>query len=386
MNNKNTKIAVLYRVKQHWRLPIFERMNSRPGYSIKVFHGASFPGTKVINSKDHHKFPSKEMSTIPLKLKTSNGDAIMPFCPFLFFHLVRYRPDIIICEGASNLVNNITAYIYAAVFRAKKIQWGLGEIQNRKKSRLRKALDFLIESIERSSDACIAYSSFGKQYYVNVGLDPEKVFVAVNVVDTDRIAGRLQHIDRSGIYAKAHRDYDINILFVGALTAPKRVDLLLAAYAAVKNRTEKRVSLTIVGDGPVRESLMELAETMCLEDINFTGKIVDGISEKFIQSDVFVLPGLGGLAVSESLAHGIPVISGIGDGCEKDLLAHGAGIFDEKLSQDSLEHHLVDLIEDEARLAAMKLNAVSTIEEIHNIDTYIHAIFKCFDSLKSEAQ
>ena len=79
MNDKDLRIAVLYRVKQHWRLPIFERMNNGCGLSIKVFHGSSFKGTKVVNSESSHDFPSKEMLTIPLKLKTSNGDALMPF-------------------------------------------------------------------------------------------------------------------------------------------------------------------------------------------------------------------------------------------------------------------------------------------------------------------
>ena len=42
-----------------------------------------------------------------------------------------------------------------------------------------------------------------------------------------------------------------------------------------------------------------------------------------------MLPGLGGLAVSDSLVHGLPVIASIADGCEKDLLGTGAGIIEE---------------------------------------------------------
>lgn len=377
MKHNDLKIAVLYRVKQHWRLPIFERMNNRNGSSIKVFYGASFKGTKVVNSDARHDFPAKEMLTIPLKLKTSNGDALMPFCPFLFFHLVRYRPDVIICEGASNLANNIAAYIYAFIFSAKKIQWGLGEIQNRKKSKLRRCLDFIIEKIERSSDACISYSSHGKSYYESLGLSADKLFVAVNVVDTQRVLDKIKKMDRASIYSQAHKDYDVNLLFVGALTEPKKVDLLLNAYRELKQLSSKRISLTIVGDGPMRESLEALANELDLKDITFTGKIIEGVSEKFLESDIFVLPGLGGLAVSEALAHGIPVVSGVGDGCEKDLLAHGAGIFDEHLDMTSLVVHLSDLLDNEAKLADMKANTIHTIKNVHNIDTYIDAIFRC---------
>jgi len=377
MNDKDLRIAVLYRVKQHWRLPIFERMNNGCGLSIKVFHGSSFKGTKVVNSESSHDFPSKEMLTIPLKLKTSNGDALMPFSPFLFFHLLRYKPDVIICEGASNLANNIMAYIYASVFGVKKIQWGLGEIQNRKKSKLRRALDFIIEKIERSSDACISYSSHGKSYYESLGLTADKLFVAVNVVDTQRVIKKIKDMDSTAIYEQAHQNYDVNLLFVGALTKPKKVDLLLRSYCELKKNSSKRISLTIVGDGPVRESLETLASDLELKDVEFTGKIIEGVSERFLASDIFVLPGLGGLAVSEALAHGIPVVSGVGDGCEKDLLAHGAGIFDEKLDMASLIVHLSELINNEAKLSGMKDSAVHTIKNVHNIDTYIDSIFKC---------
>ena len=68
---------------------------------------------------------------------------------------------------------------------------------------------------------------------------------------------------------------------------------------------------------------------------------------------------------------------GVGDGCEKDLLAHGAGIFDEKLDMASLIVHLSELINNEAKLSGMKDSAVHTIKNVHNIDTYIDSIFKC---------
>ena len=153
------KLAILYRVLQHWRAPIFERLAEYEDIDLKVFHGESFNNTKVVNASGDMAFKSKKMWTIPIRLQTSNSLAVAPFCPGLLIDLIRYRPDVILCEGASNLPNNLIAYFYAKLFGARIIQWSLGEIKNWRKSRLRRSLDWMIEWMETHSDAILAYST-----------------------------------------------------------------------------------------------------------------------------------------------------------------------------------------------------------------------------------
>lgn len=376
-NKKTIKTAVLYRVIQHWRSPIFERINDLPGFSIKVFHGCDFPNTKVLNYAGQKNYPSKQMSSFPLKLKTSNGHAIMPISPILFWELFKYKPDVILCEGASNLPNNIIAYIYAKLFKVKTIQWGLGEIKNRKKSFLRKKMDWLIESMERSSTACLSYSSRGKEYYQRIGVAEPRIFIAVNVIDTDAKLKMLKSIDKAAIYNNAHQNSDFNVLFVGALTSSKKVDLLINAFANFYKNTSLQTKLTIVGDGPDRKKLEKIAKQTGCHNIKFTGKVVDNVSEYFLSSDIFVLPGLGGLAISDALLHGLPVICTIGDGCEKDLLSQGAGILDENLDTEKLVKYLHKISSDKNLLSEMKTKAHITIKEHYNINTYIQNVEQC---------
>jgi len=42
--------------------------------------------------------------------------------------------------------------------------------------------------------------------------------------------------------------------------------------------------------------------------------------EYFVNSDVFLLTGSGGLAINEAMAYGLPIISTIGDGTVRDLI------------------------------------------------------------------
>ena len=60
----------------------------------------------------------------------------------------------------------------------------------------------------------------------------------------------------------------------------------------------------------------------------FAGEVIDDVGAYFIMADIFVLPGLGGLAINQAMAYGLPVVCAEGDGTEKDLVVPGVtGLF-----------------------------------------------------------
>lgn len=373
MPKKIKKVAILYRVIQGWRVPIFERLNNSEDLEICVFHGKSFESTKVINYDGEKKFNSKCLPTIKLNLPTRNGRAIMPLNLTLFWELIKYRPDVILSEGASNFLNNIFAFIYKVIFRKKMIWWSLGEIKNRKKSLLRKIMDKPIHFLETRMDAILVYSSYGKQYFLNLGIPEKKIFVAVNVIDTDMKKKEIRKLNPEKLYQEKHQISKFNILFVGALTKEKKLDILLQAFKKLESIASD-VHLTIVGDGPYMHSYTEMAKELAINNINFEGKIIDKVSEYFLSSDIFVLPGLGGLAVSDSLVHGLPLIASIADGCEKDLLGTGAGIIEETLTADILFDHLHACYSNPDKIKEMKKEAYNVINNKYNINTYMNNV------------
>jgi hypothetical protein len=56
---KKLKIFVLYRVIQHWRVLIFEKIAKVDNVDFKLLHGPDFKGTKVVNSTGAIAFKSK---------------------------------------------------------------------------------------------------------------------------------------------------------------------------------------------------------------------------------------------------------------------------------------------------------------------------------------
>ena len=88
---------------------------------------------------------------------------------------------------------------------------------------------------------------------------------------------------------------------------------------------ESKPRLVIVGDGPERAKLESLAKEV-YPSAEFVGtKHGAELTPYFAEADLFVLPGTGGLAVQEAMAHGLPVIVAKGDGTQDDLVRAGNG-------------------------------------------------------------
>jgi glycosyltransferase involved in cell wall biosynthesis len=379
MKNK-TNVAILYRVIQEWRLPIFNRFAKEEKFNLTILHGPDFEGTKVVNSKKERLFNSVELFSIKLKGKSKNGLVAMPISVFLFFKLIILNQKIVISEGESNLFNAEMGFIYCKLFRKKFIWWSLGSLKNRQQTGIRKLLNIVINTIERNADAIISYSNIGKSYFESIGVEPSKIFVATNVIDTEAKLEEISKLDKQKIYKEAHVDKDFIILFVGALIAEKRVDMLLNAFKIVESSNIGKFELIIVGSGPERQNLMDMVLVQGIKNVAFKGQVFDGVSKYFLASDVFVLPGLGGLAVSEALVHGIPVIASIGDGCEKDLVANNInGIIDEELNAESLANYLLTIYKDKTLLNNMKSEALAVIIQKHNINTYMQQLFSAIE-------
>jgi glycosyltransferase involved in cell wall biosynthesis len=156
------------------------------------------------------------------------------------------------------------------------------------------------------------------------------------------------------------------ILFVGRLQARKRIDHLLRAAAELKN-----IRLIIVGDGPERETLESLAGEI-FPSAEFVGaRQGDELKVYFEKSDLFVLPGTGGLAVQEAMSYGLPVIVAQGDGSQADLVRKENGWQIPPNDYDRLVVTMKDALSDIARLRRMGEESYRIVKEEINIEKMV---------------
>jgi glycosyltransferase involved in cell wall biosynthesis len=146
-------------------------------------------------------------------------------------------------------------------------------------------------------DTVIAYSQQGAEQYRQLGIDPHRVFVATNAVEPMPLTpppSRFSQI--SGL---------TTVLFVGRLQSRKRVDLLIRACAGLPN--ELQPNLIIVGDGPGKEELVELARRIYSRS-EFVGEKHAAELEPYLRKQTVCASQHWRARHPTSDGHGLPVI------------------------------------------------------------------------------
>ena len=371
------KLVLTYRVLQHWRTPVFRRLATWPGIRFCALHGGDFPGTKAVNGKQLEGFEHRQLATIRFDLSRGVDPIPMPLCLGLPFRLLRERPDVILAEGGSNLLNNFLVFFYAALTRTPIVWWTLGELRgDQTLSRIQRLFRWIVLQMESRSKALLGYSSVALDYFARQGYPEEKQFRAVNCVDTDlvkKLAAESSHRVPE-LRAQYGLDGKRVLLFVGALIEAKRLEDLIHVHARLVAR-HPDLRLLIVGDGPHRAALESTVAEEAAEGVIFTGQVIEDVHAYFDIGDVFVLPGLGGLAVSEAMTHGLPIVATEADGCEVDLVEVGKnGYLLEVGDREQLEACLEKMLEEPGLIARMGDHSRWVIDNRYNINTYMENV------------
>lgn len=159
--------------------------------------------------------------------------------------------------------------------------------------------------VVKLSSNVVAVSSMTKRDLEGLGMDIQKVYIVSNGVNLDEIAG-IEPLE------------DVcDILFAGRLIKEKNVDVLLEAVGLVREYIPD-VMCCVIGDGPERERLVELAHARGLLD-NGNGNVrflefleYWDVIARMKSSKVLVLPSSRegfGMVVVEAFACGVPVVT-----------------------------------------------------------------------------
>jgi glycosyltransferase involved in cell wall biosynthesis len=143
------------------------------------------------------------------------------------------------------------------------------------------------EEALRSADGVIAVSHELADRVVQMGADPERVFVNHDGVDTSLFCpgSKDDARRRLGLDPSTKR-----LLFIGNLVDVKGVDVLLIACCQLR-RAKYAFELDIVGQGPLRQSLEAQARRLGVDHVHFRGALPQNeLPDWYRAADVFVLP------------------------------------------------------------------------------------------------
>lgn len=226
-------------------------------------------------------------------------------------------------------------------------------------------------------DGALLYLEQGVDTIHSYGLKKDKITVTYNSPDTEEIMKTIGAVkEKKGNELKKVPG---RLIHVGRLVNWKRVDLLIRAVDRLKEKYPD-INLVVIGKGEEETNLRQLVNTLGLESrVLFKGALYEGEPQtiEFLQSEVYVLAGMGGLSINEAMAHGLPVICSVADGTEKHLVFEGVNGF---YFRDNDLESLVATIDRMFRADSGKMGAESQeiIRNRINIETvsalYIKAL------------
>jgi len=344
-------LAIQQRVLPAYRVPFFDQLAARCSGGLSLFAGSPRRGEAILTTTE---------TTIAQFTPARNrhllaGAAYLCIQPNILEWLTAWDPQTLILEANPRYWSNRRAIAWMRAKQRPVIGWGLGAPRGRS----------LWRNYLRQFDALIAYSTLGSEQYRAAGFRAERVYVAPNAV----VGPPAPLEPRPALSGKPP-----TLLFVGRLQERKRLDLLLHACGMLSPAPE----LVIVGDGPARPRLERLARRV-FPAAQLKGAIQgEALDRLFRQADLFVLPGTGGLAVQQAMAHGLPVIVAEGDGTQRDLVSRSNGWLVPPGNQAALTNALRAALSDPKRLREMGAESHRTVADRINIqvmvDTFLCAL------------
>jgi glycosyltransferase involved in cell wall biosynthesis len=102
-------------------------------------------------------------------------------------------------------------------------------------------------------------------------------------------------------------------------------------------------------------------------------------------ADIFVLPGTGGLAVQQAMAHGLPVIVGQGDGTQADLVREENGWLVLEDTESALRRAIEQALASRADLPAMGMESTATVAQEVNVEAMVRTFVSAMRTVTEAA-
>jgi len=221
------------------------------------------------------------------------------------------------------------------------------------------------------ADKVFAPSQAFKEELVANGIEEHRIVLMPRGVDTDRFT--IKEPQRNGEGFK--------LLYVGRVSREKNLDILAEVF---REMARDDVTLSIVGDGPYRESLMtELADL----NVDFPGYLEgDDLVSRYQEADLFVFPSTTdtfGNVVLEAHACGVPTVVTDQGGPRENVIPGVTGTIVTGRDARALREGIESLL-DHATLEQMKQHCRRAVEN-RSFDAAFIQYWKAYEETRSPA-
>jgi glycosyltransferase involved in cell wall biosynthesis len=368
-------ILIILPTLPSYRIDFFNLLNEKLkkiNYKLIVISGSNISNKKIIEIKDAV-FELIKCKTSGYKIFGYN----LQWQKSLIYNVKMCCPDKVIMLYNAGNINFNMLLLYLRYRKIKYILWGCGHVRDDLSKGKHKIKSFIKSFFVKNSAAYITYGSDFKKSLISDGYNKNKIFVAQNTLNVE------------GIFNNSFNKLDVRtyspvkFLFVGALIRQKNLKKVLNACHILKSNN-KNFIFNIVGDGILKDELINMSKELSLTDnVTFhSAKYGNELSHYFISSNVFILPGDGGLALNEAMAYSLPVISTPADGTPFDLIEESKNgyMLPVNYSVEELAEKMSNFINaDKNTLINMGNESLKIIKEKATLNNMVNKFMECIN-------
>lgn len=297
------KVLIIQALAKQYRVPFFEQLYlalREEEIQLKVAYGS--PNSTELKKADNvHLNP--EYGT-----KVKNWWLLND--RFLYqsvLHKVA-SADLIIVEQASKHFINYILILLSALSLKKVAFWGHG--RNRQ-AKAKSFSEWVKRALIDKVDWWFAYTKGTADYLAASGVDKSRITIIQNSIDTKSFRTELFKITHGDLIFARQKigitESSRVALFCGGLYADKHLEFLILSAKLVKSKVAN-FELIIVGNGPERYVIEAAAVNESW--LHYVGpKFGFEKAQYFKIADVFLMPGLVGLAILDAFVAGLPLIT-----------------------------------------------------------------------------
>lgn len=298
------KVTIIQRVLPHYRVPLFQSLDNKLhalGIDFQLIYGLEYPGTvpksvvceeqwaKQIENRYIHVFAKQLVWQPCLDLIDDS--------------------DLLVFEQANFLLLNYWLLLKGKYGgKAKLAYWGHGKNMQAlsDKSISEKIKKALINKV----DWWFAYTDLTISVINEAGFPLDKMTVLQNAVDTSSLKAALSELTPNEVdYKRTSLQLSDGpiALYCGGMYENKKLDFLIQSSVAIRLLIPG-FQLLLIGDGPDQHKAEEADDRY--EWIHFFGsQFGTDRAVYFKMADVFLMPGLVGLAILDSFVAGLPIFT-----------------------------------------------------------------------------
>jgi len=253
---------------------------------------------------------------------------------------------------------------------------------------IKKAYDFasaLLFTNPEAAQRCLrlGYAANKKKFIIlGHGVDTA-LFKPIKAEKRENSKKEFSGVHKDKLYEQSKKKI---LLSVGGLIPLKGHQLIIQALKKIHEQLSNSVELWIVGEGPYKKKLQELAISLGLQgSVKFLGGIEhEKLPKIYNQADVFVLANFQEItpAVSEALACGIPVVVRECGGRKFIIPNENYGLVSKKFDVEDMAIKIMVLLKNPSLQQSIAQKGRKRIIQKFSISTYAERLYKAISGRK----